>query len=238
MGGGFDARYQEHASIIVVAQEPIRASISGNSRNMVGDAYKFIVPILGAAAVSALVRFPFPALFLAAIAAFMAYFFRNPHREVPAGDNLVVSPADGKVLQILPLTEPDGEAAGHSISIFLSIFDVHVNRAPIRGKLKALEYRRGKFKAAFDDEASRVNEQNVLTIQGEQMLVVVKQIAGLIARRVICWKKPGHSLERGEPIGLIRFGSRVEIVVPKQVRLRVKVGDRVKGGSSILGEYL
>ena len=112
-----------------------------------------------------------------------------------------------------------------------------MNRSPISGELKQLEYRRGRFKAAFDEEASRVNEQNVLTISGTHIQVVVRQIAGLIARRVVCWKKPGHQLQRGELIGLIRFGSRVDIVLPAQVKLRVKIGDRVSGGSSILGEY-
>jgi phosphatidylserine decarboxylase len=119
----------------------------------------------------------------------------------------------------------------------LNIFNVHVNRSPISGQLKQLEYKRGKFKAAFDDEASRVNEQNVITISGNGIQVVVKQIAGLIARRVVCWKKPGYNLERGELFGLIRFGSRVDIVMPGRVKILVKVGDRVWGGTSILGEY-
>jgi phosphatidylserine decarboxylase len=102
--------------------------------------------------------------------------------------------------------------------------------------LAGLEYKRGKFKVAFDEEASRVNEQNILILRGQGMLVVVKQIAGLIARRVICWKKPGNSIERGELIGLIRFGSRVDVLLPRQVKVLIKVGERVKGGSSILGE--
>src|SRR5688572_16855212 len=130
----------------------------------------------------------------------------------------------------------EGIAAGHQVSIFLNIFDVHVNRSPIQGKLESLEYKRGKFQAAFKEEASRTNEQNILTIDGQGMRVVVKQIAGLIARRVVCWKKPGHVIERGELIGLIRFGSRVDIVLPHTVTLLVKVGDRVKGGSSVLGK--
>jgi phosphatidylserine decarboxylase len=123
------------------------------------------------------------------------------------------------------------------VSIFLSIFNVHVNRSPISGTLKQLEYRRGKFKAAFDDDASRVNEQNILTISSPNIQIVVRQIAGLIARRVVCWKKPGHPLQRGELIGLIRFGSRVDLVLPAQVKIAVKKGDRVSGGSSIIGEY-
>jgi phosphatidylserine decarboxylase len=114
---------------------------------------------------------------------------------------------------------------------------VHVNRSPIAGELERIEYKRGKFKAAFDEEASRINEQNILTISGRKSRIVVKQIAGLIARRVICWKKPGQHLKRGELIGLIRFGSRVDIVLPARVKILVALGDRVHGGSSILGEY-
>ncbi len=126
---------------------------------------------------------------------------------------------------------------GHAVSIFLNIFNVHVTRAPVAGTLESLEYRRGRFKAAYDDEASRVNEQNILTIRGGCGPVVVKQIAGLIARRVVCWKKPGHALERGELFGLIRFGSRVDVLLPSNIKVVVRVGDRVKGGSSIIGEH-
>jgi phosphatidylserine decarboxylase len=172
------------------------------------------------------------ALALLFLAAFVGYFFRNPAREIPAGDNLIVSPADGKVVRVASLPE------GQGISIFLNIFDVHVNRAPIGGELEQVEYRRGRFKAAFDEEASRVNEQNILSIRGQRIRVVVKQIAGLIARRVVCWKRPGHFLERGELFGLIRFGSRVDVILPKEVKLLVKVGDRVKGGSSVIGELI
>ena len=171
------------------------------------------------------------------LAGFVGYFFRNPVREIPAGENMVVSPADGKVVRVASIPEQDAELpGGQSVSIFLNIFDVHLNRAPIRGELERVEYKRGRFKVAYDEEASRINEQNILTIRGQRLRVVVKQIAGLIARRVVCWKRPGHRLERGELLGLIRFGSRVDILLPKQVKILVKVGDRVKGGSSVIGE--
>jgi len=199
---------------------------------VVSDAYRFILPILILGILFALFHFPYMALFFGGLAAFVCYFFRNPTRRIPEGGNLIVSPADGKVVQIL---SPDG--AEKTISIFLSIFDVHVNRSPIQGDLQHLEYKRGKFKAAYDTEASRVNEQNILTLTGQGMRVVVRQIAGLIARRVVCWKKPGDSVQRGELIGLIRFGSRVDVVLPEDVKLCVKEGDRVRGGSSVLGEY-
>jgi phosphatidylserine decarboxylase len=206
---------------------------------MVSDAYRFLFPILLCAAAAAFFGFPTAALVLLIPAAFVAYFFRNPARVIPEGDGVVVSPADGKVVVVEKLsgTAP-GAPDGHSISIFLNIFDVHVNRSPISGELAEFEYRRGAFKAAFDPVASEINEQNILTIRGSNMSVVVRQVAGLIARRVVCWKKPGEKMDRGELFGLIRFGSRVDILLPKEVELRVKVGDRVKGGSSVLGERL
>ena len=201
---------------------------------MVRDAYKFALPVLTLGIVFLFLDLWYVAVFFLLIGCFICYFFRNPYRVIPDSPNLIVSPADGKVVKIA-----DGPEGERTISIFLSIFDVHVNRSPVSGELKSLEYKRGRFKVAFDEEASRVNEQNVLTIQqGDGIRVTVRQIAGLIARRVICWKKPGDSLKRGELVGLIRFGSRVDIVVPERTKLMVKVGERVWGGSSIIGEYL
>jgi phosphatidylserine decarboxylase len=207
--------------------------LTPKGKPMVRDAYKFVLPALALGILLAFFKLPFLAAPFILLSIFIAYFFRNPDRKIPDGKNLVVSPADGKVVKIF--RPPNG--GDQTISIFLNIFNVHVNRSPISGELKSLEYKRGKFKAAFEEEASRVNEQNVLTISGEGIQVVVRQIAGLIARRVICWKKPGYSLERGEIFGLIRFGSRVDIVIPENVKVLAKVGDRVRGGTSILGEY-
>jgi phosphatidylserine decarboxylase len=199
---------------------------------MVRDGYKFAVPLflLGVASLIAKLPFLLP-LLIFVLWAFVCFFFRNPERRIPAGDNLIVSPADGRVVRI-----SRSDSGEQTISIFLNIFNVHVNRAPISGKLEKLEYVRGEFKAAFDDEASRVNEQNVLTISGQGARIVVRQIAGLIARRVVCWREPGYNLKRGERFGLIRFGSRVDVVLPGQAKILVRVGDRVQGGSSILGE--
>ncbi len=199
---------------------------------MIRDAYLFLIPILALAALCFSMRLSAAGVPLLLVAAFVAYFFRNPARTIPDGDHLVVSPADGRVVKVASVPE------GQSVSIFLNIFDVHVNRAPIGGELEQLEYKRGKFKVAYDEEASRVNEQNILSIKGQRIRVVVKQIAGLIARRVVCWKRPGHTLERGELFGLIRFGSRVDVILPSEVKICVKVGDRVKGGSSVIGEVI
>jgi phosphatidylserine decarboxylase len=198
---------------------------------MVSDVYRFAIPALALGLVSALLQIASAAVIFFILVAFICYFFRNPDRRIPDGKNLIVSPADGKVVKI------SSDAGDQTISIFLNIFNVHVNRSPVSGELERLEYKRGRFKVAFDEEASKVNEQNILTIKGPDIRVVVRQIAGLIARRVICWEKPGHLLQRGERFGLIRFGSRVDITVPVRVKILVKIGDRVQGGSSILGEY-
>ncbi|MBN2241250.1 MAG: phosphatidylserine decarboxylase [Acidobacteria bacterium] len=199
---------------------------------MIRDAYKFLAPLLALGIVSVAAGFEYLACLLFILVLFTAYFFRNPSRRIPEGKNLVVSPADGRIVKIASL-----ENGERCISIFLSIFDVHVNRSPISGELKKLEYRRGRFKAAFREEASAVNEQNILTVDGGNIQVTFKQIAGWIARRVVCWKKPGDILEKGETVGMIRFGSRVDVIVPGKVNVSVKVGERVVGGSSILGDY-
>jgi phosphatidylserine decarboxylase len=200
---------------------------------MVRDAYKFVLPLLLIGLLFGFLHLYYAAVPALILVVFVCFFFRNPNRRIPENPNLIVSPADGKVVKISRAS--DGE---QTISIFLSIFNVHVNRSPISGEVEKIEYKRGKFKAAFDEEASRVNEQNVLTIHGQGIRIMVRQIAGLIARRVVCWKKPGESLQRGELIGLIRFGSRVDIVLPQRAKISVCVGDRVKGGSSILGDCL
>jgi phosphatidylserine decarboxylase len=200
---------------------------------MVRDAYKFVLPLLILGGLSAFFPIPVLTILIVVLAAFVAFFFRNPERQIPDGKNLIVSPADGKVVKIS--RHEDGE---QTVCIFLNVFNVHVNRSPISGSVKQFEYKRGKFKVAFDDEASKVNEQNIVTIANGDIQIIVKQVAGLIARRVICWKKIGDMLQRGELFGLIRFGSRVDIILPARARIRVKVGDRVQGGSSIIGDYL
>jgi phosphatidylserine decarboxylase len=160
-------------------------------------------------------------------------FFRDPERPIPAEENAIISPADGVVVQ---LAEEEHESRPvRRLSIFMSPLDVHVNRTPIAGSIKAISYKKGAFRVASQDLASVENEQNVFTVEGRQGVVVVKQIAGLVARRIIFWKRLGDSLARGERVGMIKFGSRVDVLVAPSVEWSVKVGDRVWAGSSILG---
>jgi phosphatidylserine decarboxylase len=170
-----------------------------------------------------------------ALGVFTAFFFRDPERVIPTGERLVVSPADGKVVQVIP-APADGPlgADATQVSIFLSFFNVHVNRAPIAGRVEGVSYNKGDFLPAFDDKASLRNEQNCVTLSGASGRLAFKQIAGLIARRIVFRKQQGDEVERGERVGLIKFGSRVDVFVPAGTELRVKVGDHVSGGSSIV----
>jgi phosphatidylserine decarboxylase len=172
-------------------------------------------------------------IFFVVLAILVLNFFRDPERPVPVDPHAIISPADGLVVQ---LTEEEFESRPvRRLSIFMSPLDVHVNRAPIAGSIKAINYKKGSFRVASEDLASIENEQNVFTVEGEQGIVVVKQIAGLLARRIVFWKRLGDSLARGERVGMIKFGSRVDVLVAPTVEWKVKVGDRVRAGSSILG---
>ncbi|MFQ5716464.1 MAG: phosphatidylserine decarboxylase family protein [Nitrospinales bacterium] len=166
---------------------------------------------------------------------FVLYFFRDPERNVPAGENLIVSPADGKITEITTEKDPFQEQTCTRVTIFLSVFNVHVNRAPIGGTIEKTRYNPGKFLAAFNPKASLDNEQNLLLFRQGETAILVKQIAGLIARRIVCWAKVNDDYSLGQRFGLIRFGSRVDILVPEDTRLAVKRGDHVKGASSIIG---
>jgi phosphatidylserine decarboxylase len=172
-------------------------------------------------------------IFFVVLSVLVLNFFRDPERPVPADPSAIVSPADGLVVQ---LAEEEFETRPvRRLSIFMSVLDVHVNRTPIAGSISAINYKKGSFRVASQDLASIENEQNVFTVEGEQGVVVVKQIAGLLARRIVFWKRLGDSLARGERVGMIKFGSRVDVLVAPTVEWRVKVGDRVRAGSSILG---
>jgi len=166
------------------------------------------------------------------LALFVFYFFRNPDRKIPMEPGVVVSPADGRVVVVKD--EENAGRPGKRISIFLAIWNVHVNRSPAAGKITRLDYKPGKFLAAWAEKASLENEQNVFTLSSEYGEIVFKQIAGWVARRVVSWKKTGDLVGRGELVGLVRFGSRVDLWLPEGAELAVKVGDNVKGGSSVI----
>jgi phosphatidylserine decarboxylase len=166
------------------------------------------------------------------LAAFFLWFFRDPHRTIPAGPGLIVSPGDGLVTETIKISTPEGPR--QRISIFLNVFNVHVNRSPIAGVLTAVRYRKGKYLNAMNPESADSNEQNAATVSGEGYEVTFKQIAGLIARRIVFVPREGDRLERGQRVGLIKFGSRVDVIFPAEAELQVKVGQRVKGGSSVL----
>jgi phosphatidylserine decarboxylase len=165
---------------------------------------------------------------------FFINFFRNPERPIPPGD-VCVSPADGKVIAIHEL-EQDPEGFKYFLSIFMNVFDVHVNRAPTDGTIHSYEYIPGKFEPASNETAPIRNERNYILIRRDDFRLKMSQVAGLLARRIVFWKKPGDPVGKGERIGLIRFGSRVDLWLPDQLTLRVKAGDRVKAGSTIIAE--
>ena len=191
-----------------------------------------VVPLLLAAA-AAVLGFWYVAALLFLVTLFMAFFFRDPKRTPPSDPDVVVSPADGKVTRIGPANA--GTESPTVVSIFLSPFDVHINRSPIRGKIVDVLYSPGKFLMATNEKASLVNEQNALTIQGEKITVVCKQIAGILARRIVCWKAAGDSVGLGERFGMIKFSSRTDVLLPANVKVTVKEGQRVRGGITVIG---
>ena len=203
---------------------------------MVKEGYPFVLGSIFIAAIFAVLYFALGgALYIAAaiafvlLAAFMAYFFRDPHRTIPGEADIIVSAADGRVTRV------EETENGKFVSVFLSPVDVHINRAPIAGRVARVDYIRGKKNPATSDRASLINERNSLTIEGENMTVVCTQIAGIVARRIVCWSKQGDNLALGEKFGLIKFSSRTDLLMPKTVEILVRVGDRVVGGETIIG---
>jgi phosphatidylserine decarboxylase len=165
----------------------------------------------------------------------MAFFFRDPERRPPSDPNVVVAPADGRVTRVRAITDNSDDGSATVVSIFLSPFDVHINRAPIAGEITNVAYTRGKFLMATNENASLVNEQNALTIKGERITIVCKQVAGILARRIVCWKRAGERVALGERFGLIKFSSRTDILLPENVDVVVAEGARVQGGTTIIG---
>jgi len=201
------------------------------------EGWPFILIPLAASALSVWIGWAWPAVLLAAAGFFSAWFFRDPERTAPEGGDAVVSPADGVVIKIMPTDEnvflKDRRL---QISIFMSLFNVHVNRAPVSGAVEAVQYSPGRFLAANLDKASLENERNAVLIQApsrDRLLVI--QIAGLIARRIACWVKPGEAVVRGQRFGLIRFGSRLDVFLPLDTDVRVRLKQKVRAGETVLG---
>jgi phosphatidylserine decarboxylase len=196
---------------------------------IVKDAFVFLIPLLVLALGAFALGMPTAGIFLLLLCAFVAFFFRNPRRAIPEDPTVIVSPADGRVVKV--------ERVGNvtKLSIFLSIFNVHVNRSPIGGRIEAMDYKPGRFRPAFNHAASVENERNIIMLSHGNMKLVFTQIAGLIARRIVCWKKVGDTVKKGELVGLIRFGSRVDVLFPAGTEVTVRVGDRVRAGSSVIG---
>jgi phosphatidylserine decarboxylase len=199
---------------------------------MVRDGYFYALALIGAAFLLGWLTHPAWAIIPCLLAIFFLWFFRDPERAIPQDAGAVVSPGDGKVTDVSIVTV--GNERQMRVSIFLNVFDVHVNRSPIAGVVRDVRYQRGQFLNAMNTVSAEKNEQNIVTVEGDGQRVVFKQIAGLLARRIVFYPKVGDRLERGQRVGLIKFGSRVDILLDASARMNVQVGDRVKGGADIL----
>ncbi|MCS6884043.1 MAG: phosphatidylserine decarboxylase [Acidobacteriota bacterium] len=203
---------------------------------MAREAYPYLGVLLSLAVFLSFVGIYFPVGFYlaavaVAVAAFVAYFFRDPERIVPKEEGICVAPADGTVTRCEPL---DGSEGAYLISIFLSPLDVHINRAPIAGRITRVDYVKGRFVPATRQDSSLINEQNIVTIEDGACRVIVKQVAGIVARRCVLWKREGEYVSIGERLGLIKFSSRTDLVLPSDFKVSVKTGDRVRGGVTII----
>ncbi|HZP18338.1 MAG TPA: phosphatidylserine decarboxylase family protein [Terriglobales bacterium] len=200
---------------------------------MVRDGYYYGFVLFASAALVGWLTSPAWAVVPALLAAFFLWFFRDPERPIPTDPGAVVSPADGKVTEVSRV-RLNGQTL-QRISIFLNVFDVHVNRSPISGIVRGAHHQKGKFLNAMNPACAECNEQNTVTVEDEGHTIIFKQIAGLLARRIVFTKKIGDTLQRGERVGLIKFGSRTDVFLEPEAEITVKRGDRVKGGASILG---
>lgn len=201
------------------------------------EGYPFVIFSLAVTVFIAFLGICWLLVLSALISFFIIWFFRNPERCFSEEEKVVISPADGKVIKVEDI-KMTGEMSGKfkKISIFMNIFNVHVNRMPYDGKIETINYHEGKFVSANLDKASSDNERNAIQIRTDDGLVIwTVQIAGLIARRIVCWVKPGDTLKKGERFGLIRFGSRVDVYLPEDSRITVKIGKKVKAGETVLG---
>jgi phosphatidylserine decarboxylase len=199
---------------------------------MVRDGYYYAIAMIVAAFVLAKLTLLWVAIFPLLLAAFFLWFFRDPERTIPVEPGLILSPADGKVTDVVAFTEGGRELT--RVSIFLNVFNVHVNRTPIAGILRDVKYQPGKFLDVRHPRSSELNEQNVIVLEGEGKMIVMRQIAGLLARRLVFTKQIGDAVSRGERIGMMKFGSRADVIFDRAAELRVKVGDKVTAGTSVL----
>ena len=199
---------------------------------MVRDGYFYAAPLIAAGILLGWITRPAWAILPCLLAFFFLWFFRDPDRAIPQEPGAIVSPADGKVTHVSPVSA--GGKGRTRISIFLNVFDVHVNRSPVAGTIREVRYRRGRFLDARSPACAEQNEQNIVTVEGDGQTVLFKQIAGLLARRIVFYPRVGDRVERGQRVGLIKFGSRVDVLFDATAKLNVKVGDRVRGGVSVL----
>ncbi|HUE51891.1 MAG TPA: phosphatidylserine decarboxylase [Terriglobales bacterium] len=199
---------------------------------MVRDGYYYGLALIGAGILLGWLTRPAWAILPILLACFFLCFFRDPERAIPQEPDTLVSPADGKVTDISTVVV--GQEKRLRVSIFLSVFDVHVNRSPFAGVVRDIRYQSGKFLDARSPDCAEMNEQNIVTVEGDGQTVVFKQIAGLLARRIVFYPKVGDRLVRGQRVGLIKFGSRTDVLFDAGARVNVKVGDRVKGGASVV----
>ncbi len=212
---------------------------------MTKEGYKFLIPALLVSlilfavwAVSSLLVLFLLAVALFLVSLFVLFFFRDPDRQTPEGQNLILSSADGKVIAIKPVDGLDFlEGKGTLVSVFMSVFNVHVNRAPVSGQVKFCEYNPGRFLPAFKDKASLENEQTRVGLESEHGKIILKQIAGIIARRIVCRIKPGDRVEKGQRFGMIQFGSRVDLFLPQNVQIRVQLNQKVRAGETVIGVF-
>lgn len=201
------------------------------------EGFPFIIPLILATSGSVWRGWVYVSVFFSVLTLFAVYFFRNPKRDIPSSDRVVLSPADGRVLHVHKCREERFfQKEATKVSIFMSLFNVHINRSPISGIVEEKSYNPGKFHLANTDKSSMENEQNAMVIRGKDGLrVLFVQIAGLIARRIVCYPDEGDLLQKGQIFGMIRFGSRLDVYLPEEVQTVVKAGDKVKGGESVLG---
>jgi len=197
------------------------------------DAFRFLIPLALISLLTILSNFLWTGLFFVVLTIFVGCFFRDPDRKILTDEGLILAPADGKIVAV-----NENSDGTNKVSIFLSIFNVHINRSPIKGKIEEIIYHPGRFRMAFDNRASIENEQNSIVVKNDLFQVKCVQIAGAVARRIVCWKKIGDQVKIGERIGLIRFGSRVDLVLPVNVSLSVAKGDKVWAGLTPIGRLI